>query len=177
MLQIANLEIVEPSLTSISQEEQEELLSTQWLTPQKTYERGGTFGERSLKEENDRRAGTAVCTATGPGNDSCIIMTLTRQEYKRFIEKIELKTQTATNMYLKSLPMFSAWPNKQLTKLQYALTEVTLIRNQAVYNEGDDAMHVYIICEGEFLLTKRVPVKAEHQIQLDKLIGPNSIAV
>lgn len=76
---------------SIPPEQQEELLSTKWLTPQKTYERGGTFGERSLKIEDDKRAGTAICTAAG-SDDVCVIMTLTRQEYKRFIEKIELKT-------------------------------------------------------------------------------------
>ena len=32
-----------------------------------------------------------------------------------------------------------------------------------------------MICDGEFLLTIRVPVKAEHEIQLEKLIGPHSI--
>lgn len=104
-------------------------------------------------------------------------MTLTKQDYLRFVENVQMKAQTETNTFLRSLPMFSAWPNKALTKLQYYLTEVTLIRNQTVFNEGDSAEHVYVICEGEFLLTKRVAEKAEYQIQLDKLIGPNQISL
>ena len=45
-----------------------------------------------------------------------------------------------------------------------------------MYHEGQEAKHVYLICEGEFLLTKRVPVHEEQNYKLDKLIGPNQTA-
>ena len=47
------------------------------------------MGERALIEEGgDKRAGTAICTGTGPGDEACVVMTLSREDYKRFIEKI-----------------------------------------------------------------------------------------
>ena len=76
------------------------------------------------------------------------------------------------------LPYFSSWPLKWLNnRLKYAMQEVHVIRNQEIYKEGEPADFVYLIWQGEFLLTKRVPVKAEHQVQLEKLIGPNQVSV
>ena len=57
------------------------------------------------------------------------------------------------------------------------MQEVHVIRNQEIYKEGEPADFVYLIWQGEFLLTKKVPVKAEHQVQLEKLIGPNQVSV
>lgn len=63
------------------------------------------------------------------------------------------------------LPYFSSWPLKWLNnRLKYAMQEVHVIRNQEIYKEGEPADFVYLIWQGEFLLTKRVPVKAEHQV-------------
>ena len=69
--------------------------------------------------------------------------------------------------------MFAHWPIKQLNKLQENLIEESFIRGQTVYVEGDSASDIYLIHTGEFLLTKKVPIKEEHTVQLDKLIGPN----
>jgi len=50
------------------------------------------LGERALIEEGgDKRAGTAICTNTGPGNEPCIVMTLTKQDYLRFVENVQMK--------------------------------------------------------------------------------------
>ena len=51
-----------------------------------------------------------------------------------------------------------------------------MIRNQEIYREGQEANHVYLIWQGEFLMSKRVPQKTEHEVQLDKLIGPNQMS-
>ena len=77
------------------------------------------------------------------------------------------------NTFLKTLPFLAFWPTKQLNRLQYYFKEERYIRGQEVYHEGSGSKHVYLICEGEFLLTKSVPVQEELQVKLDNLIGPN----
>ena len=77
---------------------------------------------------------------------------------------------------MKTLPFLNFWPTKQLNRLQYFLKEEKLIRGQEVYREGQKAKDVYLICEGEFLLTKNVPVQEEQMYKLDKLMGPNQSA-
>lgn len=98
---------------------------------------------------------------------------MTRDEYQKFMLRLYQKKQAKKNLFLKNLPMFQHWPTKWLNKLQDGFNDETFIRNQQVYCEGDTANDIYLIHSGEFLLTKRVPVKEEHSVQLDKLIGPN----
>ena len=69
--------------------------------------------------------------------------------------------------------MFYNWPTKMLNKLQDNMQEESFIRNQTVYEEGSTASDIYLIHSGDFMLTKRVPVKEEYAVALDKLIGPN----
>ena len=97
-------------------------------------------------------------------------------DYQKFVKKIEDKNQNIKNAFWKMLPFFSNWPSKWLNnKLKYAMEEIHVIRNQEIYREGQAANHVYLIWQGEFLMSKRVPVKTEHEVQLEKLIGPNQL--
>ena len=154
-------------MTMIPPEEHKEYLETEWLKPSVVYKKGDSFGSRSLIHDNDKRAGSAICT------QGCVLTTMTREEYQKFLLRQHLKKQAKKNMFLKNLPMFQHWPTKWLNKLQDGFIDEVFIRNQPVYNEGDSANDIYLIHSGEFLLTKRVPVKEEHSVQLDKLIGPN----
>ena len=163
---------MEPTvLTQIPEKEQEEVLATQWLKPLKKYSKGEVFGERSLKQDNDKRAGSAV--AMGP----VVMQTLNKEDYLKFIHRVDQDKQLGINAFLKELPFFSHWSSKFLNKLRYYLEEIHLIRNQKIYSEGDHASHVYLIREGEFLLTKTVPVKQEHEVPMEKLIGPNQASL
>lgn len=172
MNQINNL-LTEPKvLTSIPKDDQAAVLLTEWLKPIRKYTKWESFGERSLEPDIvDYRAGTAVCLT------DCQLMSLGKEDYKRFVLKIEQKHQMNVNTFLKTLPFFSFWPTKQLNRLQYFLKEEKFIRGQEVYREGSDSKHVYLICEGEFLLTKRVPVREQAQVKLEKLMGPNQAAL
>ena len=60
--------------------------------------------------------------------------------------------------------MFAHWYKKPLDKLIESIMEQNYIRNQNVYLEDEKAQNVYLITQGEFLLTKRVPVKEEYQV-------------
>ena len=104
------------------------------------YKCGQYFGDKSLQEANEYRAGTAICT------EDCTVKTLMKVDYKRFVEKIELKNQGIRNAFWKVLPFFANWPLKWLNnRLRYSLEEMTVIRNQEIYREGEDANHVYLI--------------------------------
>ena len=118
------------------------------------------FGERSLKQENkiDYRGGTAICS------EDCTLMTLSKEHYQQFVHKIQLKNQTETNAFLKVLPFFKSCTVKWLNRLQDYLHEFEYIRGQQVYNEGDESNHVYLVIEGEFLLTKNVAESTEHEV-------------
>ena len=144
-------------ISTIPLDQQQDVLNTQWLVPLVTYKYGQHFGDKSLRQNSDYRAGTAICT------EDCTVKTLMKVDYKRFLEKIELKNQGIKNAFWKVLPFFTNWSLKWLNnRLKYALEEMPVIRNQEIYKEGEEANHVYLIWQGEFLLTKKVPVKNEH---------------
>ena len=57
---------------------------TKWLKPMVKYKHGESFGERSLEPDVvDYRAGTARCLS------DCVLMSLGKDDYKRFVLKIE----------------------------------------------------------------------------------------
>ena len=64
-----------------------------------------------------------------------------------------------------------------LSHLQYSLHEIKLIRNQKVYSEGEASNHIYLIKEGDFLLTKTVPKATEMNVDVKNLIGPNQLSL
>ena len=104
-------------------------------------------------------------------------MVLTKQDYNNYVKKLDNKKQQDRRDFLKSLPFFRTWTSKMLTKLLDWFVEVNLIRNQVIYSEGEPSKHVYLVQSGEYLLTKRVPMKGEYQIQLEKLIGPTQASL
>ena len=77
--------LTEPKvLCSIPKEEQGEVLMTEWLKPIVKYSKGESFGERSLDPDFvDYRAGKALCMT------DCLLMSLGKEDYKRFVLKIE----------------------------------------------------------------------------------------
>ena len=151
----------------IPEEQHAEVLNTVWLTPQATYSKGGSFGEKAINNESQARNGTAVCVT------DCKMATLNKVQYQSLVDEHFKNQKLAKIAFLKKLPMFAHWYKKPLDKLIESIMEQNYIRNQNVYLEDEKAQNVYLITQGEFLLTKRVPVKEEYQVQLDKLIGPN----
>ena len=136
----------------------DEVLKTQWLSPQESYMKGSYFGDRALTHPNEPRGGTAICTK------ACRLAVMSRSTYEELLLRMSTSKQIAKNNFLKGLPMFSHWPVKQLNKLQENLHEESFIRGQTGYCEGDSASDIYLIHTGEFLLTKKVPIKEEHSV-------------
>ena len=52
MQQIHNLKMEEPVYCMIPEENHAEVLNTVWLTPQATYTKGGSFGEKAINNES-----------------------------------------------------------------------------------------------------------------------------
>ena len=100
-------------MTNIPLEQQEEFLNKKWLKPVKHYTRGQFFGERSLENQDEVRAGTAICT------QDTVVMSLIREDYQKFVVKIRKKNEANVTDFLRCLPMFATWPTKALSKLQY----------------------------------------------------------
>lgn len=85
MKKIEHLEMKPKILTTIPPEQYEEVLKTEWLKPGPRYENNMSFGERALVDETNKRAGTAIAKVFTK------VVSLTKNEYKKFVEKINLK--------------------------------------------------------------------------------------
>ena len=70
------------------------------------------------------------------------------KEKKKLAEKVN---------YLKDVPFLKNVTKTKLSKLTYFFEEISFCRGQIVYNEGEEWKYVYIIKEGEFELSKRMP--------------------
>lgn len=64
-----------------------------------------------------------------------------------------------------------------LNKLQHSMQAVEFVRHQRVYSEGTPSLFVYFVYEGEFLLSKRMPVLEKHEVKVETLIGPDQKSI
>ena len=72
--------------------------------------------------------------------------------------------------FLGNIPQFSTQSRKGLLKLYHTMSLKTYIRKQYVYKVGDVADSVYIVFEGEFMLSYSLPKLNKHE-KVEKMLG------
>jgi hypothetical protein len=83
-------------------------------------------------------------------------MILTKSDYERTLQAIEYKRRALKVNFVKKIPIFSKLTRTFLTKLSYSLKPLHVTRDCYLYREGTPADKVFIVKEGEFIVTKKL---------------------
>ena len=84
---------------------------------------------------------------------------LSKNDFNIVLGQIEKKKLNEKIQFLKNIPFFSQLTKTSLSKLTYQFKEVSMIKNQTLYKEGDPAENFYIIKNGQFEVTKTITQK------------------
>lgn len=126
-----------------------------------TLDKGASFGELALVKDQPRAASIRCLT-------ECHFATLDKKDYMTILGNITLKKIDALTAFLQNLPVFKSCMNKTVQRLSYYFKPVKYIRNQLVYDQGDPSDYVYIVKSGEFKLGRKLPIKYDKPIALDR---------
>lgn len=107
---------------------------------------------------------TATCKT------DCHFMIIDRRHLNTIQERIIKKQQKEEIQLMKKIKQLQGCSNKIITKLQSYRKIMTVQRNQYLFKEGDDANKVYIIKNGQFLMTKSIKEKKGQNIEHDLLL-------
>lgn len=111
-------------------------------------ESGSSFGELALLNHKPRAA--RVLTET-----KCEFATMNKESYDRILAKIEQILKEKTVSFLRSIPLYSTWPNSHLQRMIYNIDRRKVLKDESIVQEGKPVNRIYIIKFGEFLVTKR----------------------
>lgn len=115
---------------------------------------GKGFGELALKKERLMpRAATIQCCGR------CHLAVMSKEDYKKVLQKIEARNLKKLIEFFKSIPFMSKNSKSALTKLNYSFEQRSFIRHQEIYKEGDTSDWVYLVKSGEFEITKKIKVQ------------------
>eukprot|EP00347_Sterkiella_histriomuscorum_P008621 403344394 len=151
----------------IENEQSEEDMDEFWLRyiEISQLQTGQSFGDLALIEQKPRMASIRCLTETH-------FAVLSKKDFNKVLGVIEKKKYNEKVQFLRSLPFFSQLTKTSLGKLTYQFTDISTIRNQVLYKEGDSADYVYIVKGGQFEVIKTLHL-AEDKSQQTKQIFAN----
>ncbi len=79
---------------------------------------------------------------------------LSREEYERSLGEIDRKKVNEKIAFLRSLPFFQLLTKTSLSKLTPQFRQISTIKGQYLYREGEQADSVYLVKSGQFEVTK-----------------------
>jgi len=120
-------------------------------TEVKTLGPGCSFGELALLD-NRPRAATIKC------REDCEFAVLDKQYFNDILKEKEQKKLFENVDFLSSMKVFHDFSFAALKSLFYHTLEIKTFRKQVIYRKGDDPHSVYIIREGEFLMSLDVEI-------------------
>lgn len=93
---------------------------------------------------------TAVCL------DSVGILVILKRDYTTILAHQECKYSTEKVNFLLSVPAFAMWTQTSLARYLDLFEPRGYVKGDVVYREGEQAVKVYIVREGEFKFVKRL---------------------
>ena len=124
------------------------------LTEIKTLGPGSSFGELALLD-NRLRSAMIIC------KEDCEFAVLDKNNFNEILKEKEMKKLYENVDFLANMRVFHGFSFSSLKSLFYHTNEMKTIRKQVIYNKGDDPNSIYIIREGEFLVTTNVEMPKE----------------
>lgn len=146
------------------------------LTEVKTLGAGASFGELALLD-NRPRAATIKC------REDCEFAILDKQHFNEILKEKEQKKLYENVDFLFNMRVFHGLSFAALKSLFYHTNEMKIIRKQIIYRKGDDANSIYIIREGEFLLSIDVEIPIEEKcneklrLRKDKIVKTLELSI
>ena len=83
-------------------------------------------------------------------------MVLSKTDYERTLLAIDNKRRAVKVNLVKKIPIFSKLTRTFLTKLSYSLKPLHVTKDCYLYREGEIADRVFIVKEGEFVVSKKL---------------------
>jgi CRP-like cAMP-binding protein len=74
--------------------------------------------------------------------------------------------------FLKSIEIFKNFSDAAITKLTETVKEKTCKTGEKIFSEGDPGEHLYIIADGEVIISKKIPPETE---KILAVLGPKSV--
>jgi CRP-like cAMP-binding protein len=124
---------------------------------------GGSFGALALLDGKPRMA-TIKCLTR------CHFMVLTRSDYEKTLSAIDSKRRGLKVSFVKKIPIFSKLTRTFLTKLSYSLKPLHVTKDHYLYREGDPADKVFIVKEGEFVVTKNLVSSSKQSENIQEIL-------
>lgn len=96
-------------------------------------------------------------------------MILSKKEYNKSLDDIKYKRKQALVNYIKKLPLFNKLTRTYIGKLTDNTKELKVTKDCVIYKEGDLADKVYIVKEGEFVVSKKIIVMNKQNEDIDEI--------
>ncbi len=141
------------------------------LTEVKTLGPGSSFGELALLD-NRMRSAMIKC------KEECEFAVLDKKHFNEILKEKEMKKLYENVDFLANIQVFHGFSFSSLKSLYYHTYEMKTIRKQVIYSKGDNPNSIYIIRDGEFLMTINVEMpKEEEGNSMKKAIRPMELAL
>ena len=112
--------------------------------------KGAVFGELAVMYDVPR---TATITATS----ACALWVLGRSTFQRLLRVESVSQRKEIYKFLKSAKIFAALTDRQLSRVTDVVELETFEPNTKIMVEGDDATAMYVIKEGQAVVSQSVP--------------------
>jgi hypothetical protein len=86
----------------------------------------------------------------------CHLLVLSKKEYLKSLDEIKSKKKGVLVNYLRTIPLFGKLTRTYLGKLSDNTKELKITKDFVLFKEGDTADRVYIVRDGEYVVTKKI---------------------
>jgi len=104
---------------------------------------GEAFGELALRHKDAKRMATIVC------KEDCHFGVISKHVFQRALQAHFDRIMNNNLLFFKKHPLFSEWEELQLEQFYQHINLKNLVKNQVIYQEGEEADFFYLIKEGE----------------------------
>ena len=104
-----------------------------------------------------KRAASVLCQT------DCCFAVMNKSDYRTVLDNIDRRKIEQQKDFFKQIPFFSHLSRSAMTHLHLSLVKRKYQRGQYVCKEGEDSHFIFIICKGEYEVSKIVDASKANQ--------------